>query len=876
MISAMFRTGILLMLVSSGNILQGQTEIFSFDKDTSLSGWISNEAGRWEISVNDPLSGSKSLHHAYDNSQAGTDYLFHAYPVVLNFDDTLIWQFKIRHSYLPSSANRWTFYIAAGNPSACMPCNETALAVGVNLNSSDDGLNLYHINANGIKRLTKGTFNWEKSIGTGIGIVKIIRLPNGTYQLWAANAADGLWQFCEEVKSNIIPASCYFGISYTYSSAQDRKLWVDDISISSKPIASDRFRVDTFYFLSSRQLWVHFTAPIDPSSINASSVNFSPSMAGIRIESGCQYISVTFPEGSYDSISGQLHLIRLQSQGGLIINDTILPISRVETRAFDIVFSELMVDPTPTQGLPPFEYIECYNRSNHDIAMSKWVLSNGSSKITLPDIFLPRGSYLLITSKEAHGLFNHLNHVIYELPSGFLNNEKGTLWLSNEKGEIISYVQYQSDYNTDKIKREGGWSLEIIDPDNPCGGSGNWAASRSLSGGTPGYTNSVAGKNPDRKRPFLSQIALPDDSTCILFFSELLHPYSLLPENYTLQSIGHPVQTSFFQNNGRAIELKFNETLQKDVYYHLAVASDVTDCVAQPVTDTLPAITLPELPDSGEIVINEILFETDDTLTEFVELYNATEKFLDAGSLYLIRLDTISGEVISGVQPLPRGLIMGPGSYLAITNDADKLLKYYHSPFPGNIFSWGKIFTLPDLGARLELQRGDGRVIDQAVYSSAMHFPLLQRTRGVSIERVNPRTSGLRADNWHSAAASAGYATPGAKNSQFIVEQKNNNNWLCIRNSTFSPNNDGVDDILTIDIKPSEPSTMVTLSLYTAEGRWVRHIAYQQYIGSEATFTWDGTVNGRLLPAGIYILYARLMNSKHIIGEQKKTCTLVY
>jgi flagellar hook assembly protein FlgD len=69
---------------------------------------------------------------------------------------------------------------------------------------------------------------------------------------------------------------------------------------------------------------------------------------------------------------------------------------------------------------------------------------------------------------------------------------------------------------------------------------------------------------------------------------------------------------------------------------------------------------------------------------------------------------------------------------------------------------------------------------------------------------------------------------------------------------------------------------MVTLSLYTAEGRWVRHIAYQQYIGSEATFTWDGTVNGRLLPAGIYILYARLMNSKHIIGEQKKTCTLVY
>lgn len=876
MTSAMFRLGILLMLVLSGNILQGQTEIFSFEADTSLSGWIANGTGRWEIAANNSIAGTKSLHHAYDNSQAGTDYLFHAYPVVLNFDDTLIWQFKIRHSYLPSSANRWTFYIAAGNPSTCMPCNETALAVGVNLNSSDDGLNLYHINANGIKSLTNGTFNWEKSIGTGTGIVKIIRLPNGTYQLWAANAADNQWQLCEEVKNNIIPASCYFGISYTYSSAQDRKLWVDDISISSIPTELARFRVDTFYFLSSRQLWAHFTAPIDPSSINASSVYFSPSIAGIRIESGCQYILVTFPEGYNDSISGQLHLTRLQSLNGVMINDTVLNVSRIETRAFDIVFSELMVDPTPAQGLPPFEYIECYNRSNHDIAMSKWVLSNGSTKITLPNMFLPKGEYLLITSKEAHDLFDNLSRVIYGLPTSFLNNEQGTIWLSNEKGEIISYTRYQNDYISDKIKRDGGWSLEIIDPNNPCGGAGNWTASRSLSGGTPGYANSVAGKNPDRKRPFLSQIALPDDSTCILFFSELLHPRSLLSENYTLPSIGHPARTSFFQNDGRAIELKFNETLQKSVSYPLAVASGVTDCVSLPVTDTLPAITLPQLPDSGEIVINEILFETDDSLAEFVELHNVTEKYLDAGTLYLIRLDTISDEVISGVQPLPRGLIMAPGSYLAITNDADRLLKYYPSPFPGNIFSWGKIFALPDPGARLELQRGDGRVIDQAVYSPAMHFPLLQQTRGVSLERVNPRTSGLRADNWHSAAASAGYATPGAKNSQFITKKKNNNNWLCIRNSTFSPNNDGVDDILTIDIKPSEPSTLVTLSLYTAEGRWIRHIAYQQYIGSEAIFTWDGTVNGRLLPAGIYILYARLMNSRRIIGEQKKTCTLVY
>lgn len=876
MASAMFRTGILLVGVISASLLQGQTKIYSFEADTGLSGWIANGTGRWEITANNSIAGAKSLHHAYDNSQAGTDYLFHAYPFVLNFKDTLIWQFRIRHGYLPSSANRWTFYLAAEAPFACMPCNEVALVVGVNLNSSDDGLNLYHIDANGIKRLTGGTFNWEKSIGTGTGIVNIIRLPNGTYQLWAASATDNQWQLCEEMKSEVIPASCYFGISYTYSSAQDRKLWVDDISISSKPPESAYFRVDTFYFHSSNQLRIHFNVPLKPSSVNASNVHFSPSIPGIRLESGCQYVLVTFPEGTHDSISGQLHLSRLQSMNGVMINDTTLNILRIETRAFDIVFSELMVDPTPAQGLPPFEYIECYNRSNHDIAMSKWVLSNGSSKITLPDIFLPRGSYLLITSKEAHGLFNHLNHVIYELPSGFLNNEKGTLWLSNEKGEIISYVQYQSHYNTDKIKREGGWSLEIIDPDNPCGGSGNWAASRGLSGGTPGYANSVAGKNPDSKKPFLSQIALPNDSTCILFFNEPLHPRSLKPEKYTLQSMGHPVRASFFQNDGRAIELKFSGYLQKGLTYRIVIASDVADCVAHTVADTVPAIILPDLPDSGEVVINEILFETDDSLTEFIELYNVTDKFLDAGSLYLIRTDTFSGEIIAYAQPLPRGLALAPKAYLVITNDAERLLKYYPCPFPGNIFTWGKIFTLPDKGARLALQRGDGKIIDHADYSPAMHFPLLHRTRGVSLERINPMASGLLTGNWHSAAASVGYATPGFKNSQFIAGQGNNSNWMWLRYSTFSPNNDGVDDMLIVDIKPPEPATMLTLSVYTTEGRWLRHIVYQRFLGGETTCTWDGTVNGRLLPAGIYILYARLMSSRRIIGEQKKACTIVY
>ena len=37
----------------------------------------------------------------------------------------------------------------------------------------------------------------------------------------------------------------------------------------------------------------------------------------------------------------------------------------------------------------------------------------------------------------------------------------------------------------------------MIDPENPCGYSGNWCESKDPSGGTPGYINSVHAENPD-------------------------------------------------------------------------------------------------------------------------------------------------------------------------------------------------------------------------------------------------------------------------------------------------------------------------------------------------------------------------------------------
>jgi hypothetical protein len=111
------------------------------------------------------------------------------------------------------------------------------------------------------------------------------------------------------------------------------------------------------------------------------------------------------------------------------------------------------------------------------------------------------------------------------------------LVLRGRDGTTLFEVAYTDDWYRDLRKKNGGWTLELIDPINYCGGASNWQASQDASGGTPGHRNSVAAANPDLTAPTLLRAVAVTPTIIRVYFGEKLDSTAAAkPTFYSLQS----------------------------------------------------------------------------------------------------------------------------------------------------------------------------------------------------------------------------------------------------------------------------------------------------------------------------------------------------
>jgi len=91
----------------------------------------------------------------------------------------------------------------------------------------------------------------------------------------------------------------------------------------------------------------------------------------------------------------------------------------------------------------------------------------------------------------------------------------------------------------------------------------------------------------------------------------------------------------------------------------------------------------------------------------------------------------------------------------------------------------------------------------------------------------------------------------------------------------FSPDNDGVDDILNINYCFDTPSLMGEVIVFDSAGRIIRRLVNRQLLATEGTITWDGTDDrGRKAITGVYIIYFQAYHSNGIQKVYKIPCVL--
>ncbi len=190
-------------------------------------------SGCFESSSSNAISGKQSLSHVFDSQLNGLSYFTAMFPEINLLQNEVTWQFRLKHVYAPSSSNNWAF-ILTSDKSADQFSKAKGLAIGVNANNSTDKLQVYTFENGKFSTAFETSYNWETQIGISAApLLQVVRKANGDCTV--SISVDGLTENLQVIgNGNVaIPSACYYwGLAYTFTKEQDRKIWLDDIVIN--------------------------------------------------------------------------------------------------------------------------------------------------------------------------------------------------------------------------------------------------------------------------------------------------------------------------------------------------------------------------------------------------------------------------------------------------------------------------------------------------------------------------------------------------------------------------------------------------------------------------------------------------------------------
>ncbi|MCX6333089.1 MAG: lamin tail domain-containing protein [Bacteroidia bacterium] len=844
----------------------------------TISSWTEGVVNHWKADSAGCINGNFSLHHIFDNPSSGSDCIGLPLTNLHPAEGTTRWTFRVRHGYDPSASNNWSVFLMSDHGPTDFNGGSavSGYAAGVNLSGYDDTLRIWKLKKGSVTVVATCLVNWQNDIGT-LKAAKLV-LERSNAGEWGITVYDNYNKLLGTA-SGYDPElfnTAWMMLDYRYTSTRDRLLWFDDLRIEGvfyKDSAPPEVSLTRITGTNSLELTFNEDPSDDILNPLLFSLNDGADLPVSVKRKAPALIEVRFKNCFINKTKNHLTIGMLCDRTGNCTAKAEIEFTPVWVETADVVISEIMADPMPAVSLPEKEYLELTNRTEFSFNINNWIMAAGSQKSILPSAEIGPGEFMILCSINDTSLFSKYGKTtgIKSFPS--LYDEGKVIWLSDSSGNLIHGVEYSSSWYGVKLKEDGGWSLEMIDTRSPFFTEGNWEASSSKIGGTPGKINSASRTNPDLFFYGIENTFPSDSVTITLDLSETIT--DLAGQNEKIL-VDDDIAESVFPTDPllREFIIKLKKPLSKERESTFFLTGDVHDFSGNEITRRSSWLGIPETASKGEIVFNEILFNPFPEDPDFIEFFNCSEKIVDPSRLYLASINFETGDTsdINAVSAAHRCIM--PGSYYVATVDRSRIIARYPGSVPENIFNT-TLPSMPDDRGHLLLLNREMEVIDEVIYSEDMHYSLLSGKEGVSLEKIRPEILSAESMNWHSASESSGWGTPGTVNSVFSLAPRSADR-IRFSSGRISPDNNGFEDVLVIDLDLEGTGNVVTITIFDEKGGFIRRIVENYLAGEKASIVWDATADdGSLVNSGIYIVFIELYNDKGKIKSWKKVCTVV-
>lgn len=763
------------------------------------------------------------------NTVAGTSFLTTPHQLLdINQKE---WRFWIKLAFSPSANNYARVYLTSSNADFSIQPDGYYLQFGET--GSLDAIRLFKQQNKVSSLICSGNAG---NIATSFAIgVRVVRDAFGEWRLYVDESGGENYLFSSSGIDTTSLVGSYFGVQATYSVTNAAKFYFDRFYIGPKILDITPPSMINATVITTNQVDVLFSEPLDSLSASTFS-NYSLSPANAitlaRIDASNKSLvhlitQTAFVNGTTYSISGSV-IKDLEGNSTTTTSSTFNYFVAEQPEYGDVIITEIMADPSPVIDLPEVEYIEIYNRSTKYFNLTNWKIGDESSFGMLSTKWLAPNQYVILAATSS--LVSYPTAVaVSSFPS--YNIAGDAVILKSTTGLIIDSLYYSDDWYKEEVKNDGGFSLERKKLKGLCSDKNNWCASISITGGTPNFQNSVFDSLADSTTPKILSINTLSSNSIEIIFDERIDATSLnncITTTNPSLTFGTISSTSTFPST---IKLDFSTQIQPSTLYSILLTS-ISDCW-QNTANLSSTFALPETATKGELWINELLFNPLTGGSDFVELYNSSNKIIDLNTLSFANF---SNGAISSFTPISTHFLVPPKGYAVVTKDTTFLKKNYTSINP-NYFIQNDLPAYNNDSSTVLLMT-NATILDQVSYSENWHFKLIEDVKGKSLERISCNLSSNDSTNWHTAAETVGFATPGIQNSQVAKGQYIGD--FEFGHAVISPDNDGVDDVLEIHYQLSTLDMVGSVTIFDGQGRKVRKLVNNQLLASKGIFIWDG------------------------------------